>query len=178
MSFLSSLWPEQEGAPLLHTWLLRLSTLSAVLGGIVILSVATVVTVSVVMRNVGLRGVSGDFELVQMSCVFAAGLFLPLCQLNRGHVMVDLFTAWLPAWMVGSIDRFWTFLFALAWFFMTFYTFEGLREIQDYGDRTMLLKIPVWWAFLPAISGMALSGFIALVQSFFWHKAIVLPSED
>lgn len=178
MSILSSLWPEQGDAPPLHTWLLRLSTVSAALGGVVVLSVATIVTASVVMRNIGLRGVSGDFELVQMSCVFAAGLFLPLCQLNKGHVMVDLFTNWLPRPVIALIDRFWTLVFAVAWCLLSFYTVEGMQEIRDYGDRTMLLQLPVWWSFIPAIAGAGLSGFIALVQAVFWYEDVHASAGD
>ncbi len=178
MGLLSSLWPEQGGAPPLHTWLLRLCTLAAALGGMVVLSVATIVTASVLMRNLGLRGISGDFELVQMSCVFAAGLFLPLCQLSKGHVMVDIFTAWLPRSMVAYLDRFWTLVFAAAWGLLCFYTFEGMQEIRDYNDLTMLLRIPVWWSFVPVIIGTGLSAFIAALQAIFWYDEAVLPAEN
>jgi TRAP-type C4-dicarboxylate transport system permease small subunit len=153
----------------LHIWLLRLATLSGAAGGAVILTVALIVTVSVIMRNVGLRGVTGDFELVQMSCVYAAGLFLPLCQLNKGHVMVDLFTTWLPRKILMRIDRFWTLIFAFAWACLFLYMFRGMEEIRAYDDRSMLLKIPMWWAFIPSIVGTGLSSFIALAQTFFWR---------
>lgn len=169
MSSWSSIFPTQEGASAGYNRLLRLATLAGALGGVVILSVATIVTASIVMRNMGLRGISGDFELVEMSCVFAAGLFLPLCQLKKGHVMVDLFTAWMPVRILRSIDRFWTLVFAIAWFCLFFYMFHGMAEIKGYGDRSMLLQIPMWWAFLPSIVGTGLSGLIALAQVFLWH---------
>lgn len=176
MSGWSSLWPAQQGGSSpLHTWLLRLATLSGALGGAVILTVALIVTVSVFMRNVGLRGVTGDFELVQMSCVYAAGLFLPLCQLNKGHVMVDLFTNWLPEKIVVRIDQFWTLVFAIAWACLFYYMFRGMEEIRAYDDRTMLLKIPMWWGFIPSIIGTGLSSFIALAQTFFWRDELVGP---
>lgn len=177
MSSWSSLWPAQQGGSSpLHTWLLRLATLSGALGGAVILTVALIVTVSVLMRNVGLRGVTGDFELVQMSCVYAAGLFLPLCQLKKGHVMVDLFTNWLPEAVVARIDQFWTLVFAVAWACLFFYMFRGMEEIRAYDDRSMLLKIPMWWGFIPSIIGTGLSSFIALAQTFFWRDDVVAPT--
>lgn len=165
----SSIFPKQEGASASYNWLLRLATFSSALGGVVILSVATIVTVSITMRNIGLRGISGDFELVEMSCVFAAGLFLPLCQLNKGHVMVDLFTAWMPRRILESMDKFWTLIFAIGWFCLFYYMFHGMNEIREYGDRSMLLKLPLWWAFVPSILGTGLSGLIALAQVFLWH---------
>ena len=162
--------------PPLLIWLLRLATLSGAAGGAVILTVALIVSVSVVMRNVGLRGITGDFELVQMSCVYAAGLFLPLCQLNKGHVMVDLFTNWLPERIVARIDRFWTLIFALAWACLFFFMFRGMEEIRAYDDRSMLLKIPMWWGFIPSIVGTGLSSFIALAQTFVWRDDAGRPT--
>lgn len=151
------------------TWMDRLARILAALGGAVIFGVALTVTVSVAMRVLGLQGVRGDFELVEMSCAGAAGLFLPLCQLNRGHVMVDLFTNWLPRHVRTSIDWIWLIGFALAWAAVCFLTFRGLAEIRAYGDRTMLLSIPVWWAYVPAVLGTCAASLIAFAQ------ALVLP---
>ena len=165
----SSLWPKRGSASPLQTWLLRLATLSSALGGAVIFVVALIVTVSVIMRNIGLRGISGDFELVQMSCVYSAGLFLPLCQLKKGHVMVDLFTTWLPRSAKSFVDKAWTLSFAAAWAVLCILMFEGMAEIKAYGDRTMLLSIPIWWSFIPGIAGCGLSSVIAFAQALFWR---------
>jgi len=143
----------------------------------VIFSVGFAVTISVIMRNIGLRGIAGDFEMVQMSCAFAAGLFLPLCQLKRGHVMVDIFTSWLPASVNGALDRIWSLLFALSWGALAVFTLHGMQEIRAYGDKTMLLQIPVWWAFVPAILGSALSCIIGLAQTFFWRDGTTVSVE-
>ncbi|QKV17288.1 TRAP transporter small permease [Oricola thermophila] len=138
----------------------------AALGGIVIFSVAVAVMISVIMRNFGLRGLRGDFELVEMSCAFAAGLFLPLCQLTRGHVMVDLFTNWLPQGIRAGIDWIWLLCFALAWAALCYLTLQGLLQVRSYGDRTMLLAIPVWWSYAPAVLGFGAASLIALSQAF------------
>ncbi|MFK7994564.1 MAG: TRAP transporter small permease [Granulosicoccus sp.] len=172
MTSWNSLLPTQTTNSIFVAWLLRLATLSGAIGGLIILVVAFVVSVSIIMRNVGLRGISGDFELVQMSCVFAAGLFLPLCQIKKGHVMVDLFTAWLPSRAIVLIDKFWTLVFAVAWFYLFFYMFDGLAEIKEYGDRSMLLKLPMWWSFIPGILGTGLSGVIAVTQIIGWHEDV------
>lgn len=167
MDGLSAIWPPQGGghSPL-YVWVDRLSRLLAALGGIVIFGVAVTVSISVVMRNLGLSGVRGDFELVEMSCAVAAGCFLPLAQLNLGHVKVDLFTGFLPLAARMMIDRIWSLCFALGWAALAYATVHGLLEIRDYGDRTMMLSIPVWWAFVPAVFGAAASSLIALAQTF------------
>ncbi|WP_164738314.1 TRAP transporter small permease [Frigidibacter oleivorans] len=153
------------------TWMDRLARILAALGGAVVFGVALTVTVSVVMRVLGLQGVRGDFELVEMSCVWAAGLFLPLCQLKRGHVMVDLFTNWLAYRVRAVIDWIWLIGFALAWAALCYFTVHGLAEIRAYGDQTMLLSIPVWWAYVPSVLGTGAASLIAFAQ------ATLLPRE-
>lgn len=167
MSGWSEIWPRREDASSSgRLWMDRIARVLAGFGGAVIFVVAVTVTISVIMRNLGLRGVTGDFEMIEMSCAFAAGLFLPLCQLNRGHVMVDLFTNWLPFRVRAGIDWLWLLLFALVWAAICYFTFEGMNEIRDYGDRTMLLAIPVWWAFIPAVLGSGAASAIAFIQAF------------
>jgi TRAP-type C4-dicarboxylate transport system permease small subunit len=163
----AAIWPEQRGGtPSLLTWMDRLARILAALGGAVVLGVAFTVAVSVVKRTLGFQGVRGDFELVEMSCVCAAALFLPLCQLNRGHVMVDLFTNWLPYRARAAIDWIWLIGFALTWAALSYFTFRGLLEIREYGDRTMLLSIPAWWPFVPAVLGTGAASLIAFAQAF------------
>ncbi|WP_157937622.1 TRAP transporter small permease [Oceaniglobus roseus] len=147
-------------------WMDRLARILAALGGAVVFGVAVAVTLSVVMRIVGLQGLRGDFEMVEMSCVAAAGLFLPLCQLNRGHVMVDLFTEWLPRRVRTGLDWIWLLGFALGWAAVCYLTLQGLAEIRAYGDRTMLLSVPVWWAYIPSALGTGAASLIAFAQVF------------
>lgn len=173
MSSWDAIWPRQGGgSPPLLTWMDRLARILAALGGAVIFGVALTVTVSVTMRVLGLQGVRGDFELVEMSCVWAAGLFLPLCQLKRGHVMVDLFTNWLSPRVRASIDWFWLVCFAFAWAVVCFFTFNGLVETWAYGDRTMLLSIPTWWAFVPTVLGTGAASIIGFVQAFLLPREV------
>ncbi|OCX67343.1 hypothetical protein BFP70_01770 [Thioclava sp. SK-1] len=156
---------EQAGHGPLFRALRMTALLCAGLGGGVIFVSALTVTISVVMRNLGLGGIRGDFELVELACAACASLFLPLCQLNKGHVMVDLFTLWLPQTAQRKMDGVWTLLFALGWGFLCWRLSLGLEDMHYYGDRTMLLGVPVWWAYLPAILGTGLSALIAALQS-------------
>jgi Tripartite ATP-independent periplasmic transporters, DctQ component. len=152
-----------------HTPLFRLlravCLISAGLGGAVIFVASLTVTLSVVMRNLGFGGIRGDFELVELACAACASLFLPLCQFNKGHVMVDLFTLWLKPVIQRRFDGVWTLIFAACWGFVTWRLTLGMAEMHDYGDRTMLLRAPVWMVYLPAIFGMGLSAVVAFLQS-------------
>lgn len=156
--------PEGPRAPLFQI-LHRICIASAAIGGLVIFAAAFAVTYSISKSLLGFGAVRGEFELVELSCATCASLFLPLCQLNKGHVMVDVFTNWLPGGVNRFMDAVWTLLFAAGWAFLSWRILHGLWEIQGYGDRTMLLRAPVWWVYVPAVFGTGLSAFVALMQS-------------
>ena len=157
MSEFRAMWRAQGGIPPLQLWLVRLCIACAALGGAAIFAAALTVTLSVALRTLGLGGIRGDFELVEITASLCASLFLPLCQLKRGHVLVDLFTNWLPFPSRHRLDGLWTALFALAWAYVSWRLFEGMLEIHDYGDKTMLLAIVLAARFgkpLPIVLGI------------------------
>ncbi|WP_108257918.1 TRAP transporter small permease [Mangrovicoccus ximenensis] len=155
----------QGGRSPLFRGLHALCTVSAGLGGVAIFGAALFVTLSVILRTLGIGGFRGDFELVELVCAACASLFLPLCQLTQGHVMVDLFTSWLPARAQRRIDGLWMAVFALGWGLICWRLSHGLFEMADYGDRTMLLKAPLWWVYVPAVFGTALAALVALLMA-------------
>jgi len=158
---------ETEQAPHGRVFLIlqRVCLGAAGVGGAVIFAASITVAASVIMRNLGLGGIRGDFELVELACAACASLFLPLCQFNKGHVMVDLFTLWLSPLTQRRMDGVWTLIFAFGWAFLAWRLSVGLGEMHEYGDRTMLLRAPVWWVYLPALFGTALSAVVAFLQS-------------
>jgi TRAP-type C4-dicarboxylate transport system permease small subunit len=165
MSPWGQIWGVQGSLPPLQLALLRLSKIFAALGGAIIFAASLTVTLSVVMRATGIGGIRGDFELVELVSAACASLFLPLCQLRRGHVLVDLFTNWLPFGLRQRLDGVWTLLFALGWALLCWRLMQGLVDLHGYGDRTMLLGVPIWWVYVPAVLSTGLSALIALVTA-------------
>ncbi len=145
---------------------------AAALGGCAVVAVALTVTLSVTMRALTGSGIRGDFEVVQLGSAVAAFLFLPICQLKRRHVRVDLFSNWLPHRLRRGLDRGWEIVFALAWLAIAWRLYDGAVQQYDYGDRTMLLRWPLWMVYLPALLGTGLSIVAAL------HIAWALPSAE
>ena len=139
----------------------RLCTLSAGLGGAAIFAVSLTVTASVIGRSLGFGGIRGDFEATEIVATTAASLFLPLCQRKRGHVVVDLLTNGLPMRNRLQLEGLWTVVFGLFWASVAGWLCLGLIEAKGYGDRTMLLGVPVWWLHVPAIFGTGLSALVA-----------------
>lgn len=162
---MSELLPGQGprgGLPPLRRTFHIICTALAGLGGLIIFGSAVVVTYSVISGTLGFGTFRGEFELVELACAACASLFLPLCQLTKGHVMVDVFTNWMPISTSRTIDALWTAVFAAVWALICWRLFHGLLEIQSYGDRTMLLRAPLWWVYVPAVLGTGLSALVAL----------------
>jgi hypothetical protein len=132
----------------------RLTGAIALLGGVLALGVALLVVVSVVGRWLSgtplaktlrwLGPVDGDFEMVQMATAVAIFAFLPYCQARRGNIVVDTFTAWLPARVDAYIDAFWDIVYAGIMGLLTTCLMTGVIEHYRSGQTTMLLQLIVW----------------------------------
>ncbi len=120
----------------------------ALIGGVLLIALATMVVVSVTLRSdlVGKAGVPGDFELVQMATGVAAFCFLPLCQLRRGNIFVDTFTLKLPQRWQRRIDAVWDIVYALAMALIAWRLGVGARAAFASGENSMVLQFP---SYLP-----------------------------
>jgi len=80
-------------------WLHHLTRYLAYGGGVILAGMAILTVVSVIGRRftgIGLGPIKGDFELVEMGCAIAIFAFMPLAQMKRAHVTVDIFIQSLP----------------------------------------------------------------------------------
>ena len=133
-----------------------LARLSAVAGGAMLLLVAMITVVSVIGRAfiwAGLTSIRGDFELVEAGVGFAVFSFLPWAHLTRGHAVVtvfsDLFNARVNAILVVISDL----LMCLAAAFLAWRHAAGMLDKLAYGETTLLLRLPLWWAYAIGMPG-------------------------
>jgi TRAP-type C4-dicarboxylate transport system permease small subunit len=140
----------------------RISEAIALVGGLLLVAVALMVTASVAIRSplVGGAGVPGDFELVQMGTAVAAFSYLALCQARRGNIFVDTFTGWLPRRAQAGIDALWDIAYALAMAVIAWRLLVGALGERASGTTTMVLGLPTWPAI--GLCGL-LAAFVALV---------------
>lgn len=133
----------------------------ALIGGVLLIALATMVVVSVTLRSglVGGAGVPGDFELVQMATAVAAFCFLPLCQLRRGNIFVDTFTLKLPGRWRDGLDALWDVVYGLAMTLIAWRLGVGARSALASGENTMVLQLP---SYVPIAICAVLAGFVAL----------------
>jgi len=127
------------------------STILSLFGGIILLFIVCISVVSICGRVFFSAPLMGDFELVEMGCAIAIFSFLPLCHLKNGNVIVDFFSLRFPQWLKEFLDALSSLLFAIVASFFTWRMVYGAIDMFHYNEQTMLLKLPVWLAFIPGI---------------------------
>jgi TRAP-type C4-dicarboxylate transport system permease small subunit len=142
--------------------LARCARLLAIAGGLLMTAVAVLVTVSVLLRWITDNGISGDFELVQITLAVSIFAFLPICALRRGNVMVDTFTGRLPPAVQRAIDAIWSLLYGGIAALIAWRLAAGARDTIASNTGSMVLGLPYGWA-IAACS--VLAAFLALVAA-------------
>lgn len=169
--------PDEDAVVAAGRVLDRLCTALALFGGLVLLAIIVVSTVSIVGRSlvpllaglVGIaqppRSIPGDTEIVEMGTAVAVFAFLPLCHLQRGNVFVDFFTARAPLRVRSLLDALANLLFAVLAGALAWQMIEGLRDKIAYADTTMVLRLPVAWPFACATAAVWLLFLVTLYAS-------------
>jgi TRAP-type C4-dicarboxylate transport system permease small subunit len=143
----------------------KLAAAFALLGGVCALAVAVMTLWSVVARNLFAAPIRGDIELSQIGIALAIALCLPWCQLRRGNIIVDFFTQGAGARFNGALDRFGALLLAVMLGLLAWRAGAGAVAVDEAGEQTMILGLPMWWAYAILAPGLALTAVIAVVQA-------------
>lgn len=139
----------------------------AFFGGLVLTAIALLTVVSIIGRALtgfGLSPIPGDFELVEIGSAVAVFCFLPWCQLNRGHVRVDILNRVLPRRFNTFLDVLGDLAIAVIAMVITWRLWMGMGErvtwfsqdVRDaigFGykpfspDSTFILGWPTWYGY-------------------------------
>ncbi|HUP34292.1 MAG TPA: TRAP transporter small permease [Candidatus Limnocylindria bacterium] len=117
---------------------------------------------SITGRAVLGRPVPGDFELVQVGCGAAIAAFLPYCQLRRGNIIVDFFTARTSPRVQGGLDAVGALLVALVMAVLTWRTAVGTVAVRAGGEVSMIVGFPIWIGYAAIVPSLALATVVAL----------------
>jgi len=130
----------------------------AIAGGAALIAIIALIVVSVIGRALlwaGLKPITGDYELVEAATGFAIFAFLPWVHLTRGHAIVSVFTDFLSArinaWLVVVSD---VLMLAVA-AFIAWRHWLGMIDKLNYGETTLLLRMPLWWSYAAGMVGAA-----------------------
>jgi TRAP-type C4-dicarboxylate transport system permease small subunit len=136
--------------------LYRAATGVAVLGGLVLFALTLLSVISIVGRVAFSAPIPGDFELVELGMAVAIFSFLPYCQIVGGNVIVDLFTSRASPRTRALLDGLGNILYTAIAALLTWRVALGGVEIRSYHETTMVLQVPVWWGYVPAVIFLAL----------------------
>lgn len=130
----------------------------AIAGGLVLMAMVAMVIVSIVGRAliwVGLRPITGDYELVSIGMGFAVFAFMPWAHLMRGHALVSLVTDGFGvranAWILVMTDL----MMLVASAFIAWRLYFGMMDKFAYRETTLLLRFPLGWAYALGFIGAA-----------------------
>jgi TRAP-type C4-dicarboxylate transport system permease small subunit len=145
----------------------RLARACALLAGALIAFMVVLTCGSIIGRETVGHTITGDFELVGLATGAAVGLFMPLCQLHRGNIVVDFFTARAPRNVNRALDRLGALLLAVCCALLAWRAALGGLSSWNSHSSTMLLGVPEWLAYAPMVPGFGLTAIIGLKQALF-----------
>lgn len=125
-------------------------------GGIVLLAVALMTTWSAFSGWVFGKPLPGDFELTEILVAIAIFAFLPYCQQTDANVTADLFTSRAGPRALAAFRLLGGLLALVVALVLAWRTWAGLLDYRKYVETTAILKIPIWWAYVPALASLAL----------------------
>ncbi len=151
----------------------RIDRQLAYFGGFILAIISIVTVVSIIGRALlgfGFGPIKGDFEIVENGCAIAVFAFLPLAQLRRGHVTVDIFVQALPLRVQAFLGLLGDVLLTIAAFLILWRLYLGFGEKFPYGSETLRhalgmgakpffpettyeLEVPVWIPYSLALIG-------------------------
>ena len=140
--------------------------LLALLGGAVLSALVLMSVASIVGRMIG-RPIQGDFELVQFGCAVAIAFFLPYCQLSQGNIIVDFFTLRASPRTRCILDALGAVLLAVVMALAAWRTGAGTVEMKAGGETSMLMSVPLWYAYALMTPAFALTALAGLYTA--WH---------
>ncbi len=154
---------------------MRLAQILAYGGGFILIALSIMTVISVVGRYLtgfGLGPIKGDFEMVEMGCAVAIFSFLPLAQMKRAHVTVDIFISVLPARIKCLLGLVGDILIAVVAYVMVWRFWLSFGEKFPHGspefrnalgmgsppffpETTYELELEIWMPYALALIGAA-----------------------
>lgn len=137
----------------------------AILGGLALVAVTLTTVTSITGRAfiwAGLRPIPGDFEILEAGVGFAIFAFLPWCQLNRGHAMVDVFTTFFSGQVNRVIDLISEILLSLVIILITWRLWFGLQDKINYRETTFILQFPLSWPYMACMAAACVAVIVSI----------------
>ncbi len=139
--------------------------ISAGIGGVTLIAMATVTVISVLGRALFSSPIQGDVELVQLGCAIVVASFLPYTQFRHGNIIVDFFTIGVAAPKRSVMDALGTLLYTLMMALVCWRVAAGGIQAHEYQETSALMAIPIWIPYMLMLPGLALGAVLGCVQT-------------
>lgn len=150
---------------LLGRTVVGLARMLAIAGGVVLLAMVAMIVISIIGRallSIGLRPITGDYELVSIGMGFAVFAFMPWAHLTRSHALVSLVTdsfgVRVNSWILVITD---VMMVAASWF-IAWRLYLGMMDKFAYRETTLLLRFPLSWAYAMGLVGAVALAVVAI----------------
>jgi TRAP-type C4-dicarboxylate transport system permease small subunit len=144
-----------------------LAKFCAIVAGFILTGITLMTCVSLIGRNTTGTTLVGDFELTAVTAGAAIALFLPWCQVRRGNIIVDFFTAKASERTTERLDRIGALLLGLSIALLAWRTSLGGLSSWNAHSTTMMLGFPEWIVYCAMVPPLVLTAVIALWQAAF-----------
>lgn len=142
----------------------RLARLCSIIGGLIMIALMLMTCYSVVGRNFFEKALIGDFELTAIGSGSAIAFFMPLCQLQRGNIIVDFFTTRCSALTRHRLDRAGDLLMAVIFLLLSWRCGVAALSARENMGASMLLGFPDWIVLTSMCLPLGLTAVIAGAQ--------------
>ena len=139
--------------------------ISAGIGGLALIVMASVTVISVLGRALFSSPIQGDVELVQLGCAIVVASFLPYTQFRHGNIIVDFFTLGVAAPKRSVMDALGTLLYTLMMALVCWRVAAGGIQAHEYQETSALMAIPIWIPYMLMLPGLALGAVLGSVQT-------------
>lgn len=170
---------------MLHNLTKWIARATAVLGGLVLVCLIILTTLSISGRSLSkaantdwMQGIwaglpelltrlrideiRGTYELTEAGVAFAIFAFLPICQFYGAHASVDVFTHGLGTRANRWLKALWEVILTAIVIFISLRLYEGMLRYYNNSETTLFLQFPVWWAYAASCAAAVVACLTAL----------------
>jgi TRAP-type C4-dicarboxylate transport system permease small subunit len=148
----------------------QLAKFCAALAGVLLTGITLMTCGSLIGRNTTGDSIVGAFELTGVAAGAAIALFMPLCQVRGGNIIVDFFTAKASRRTQSTMDRFGALLLAALFALLAWRTTLGGINSFTSNSETQIMGFPEWVVYATMVPAFVLAGVISLYQAVFGYQ--------
>lgn len=125
----------------------------------------------IALRSVSTLTVEGMVDIMQLCVLTGAMLAIPHAFLTDQHVAIDIFVDKMPSTVQLALRIIAAFLAIAFLSGVLWFSFE--QAMNEAGDRSQTIGIPMTWYWAPFLAGIALSVFANIVLAVqLWRRGL------